>query len=107
MAGEAGRVHAGGGDALLKGQRHGLPRQPHGSQAAVPVFRPEDGTAFDPCNVKTEPSFLDAPADQELPLSALVVQIQQLIAFADRPCRTQRLASTMPIRPPCQGNRMN
>ena len=33
-------------------ERHGLARQPLGSDAAVPVDRPEDGTGFDPGNGK-------------------------------------------------------
>ena len=52
VAGEAGRVDAGGGDALLDDERYGFAGEPLGSDAAMPVDRPEDGAGFDPGNGK-------------------------------------------------------
>ena len=52
VAGEAGRVDAGGGDALLDDERHGFARQPLGGDAAMPVDGPEDRASFDPGNGK-------------------------------------------------------
>ena len=47
MPREAGRVDAGGGDALFDNDRHRFAGEPTSGHVAVPIDWPEDGTGLD------------------------------------------------------------